>query len=133
MMLCIRSRRHIVVLVCVVLGACAVARAQSAGVEFYPSANNDPATVLAWPRLLDLNGDGLGDAFLYNKATGGRRFEVKNSTTGFTESINSWDPGWQIYPANLNRDQYTDFFLYDPTRGFWIQAVNHNGDGTFTY
>ena len=54
-------------------------------------------------------------------------------TTGFTEFINTWDPGWQIYPAALNRDEYADLFLYDPVRGFWIQALNNAGDGTFTY
>ena len=31
------------------------------------------------------------------------------------------------------RRRYTDFFLYDPVRGFWIQALNNGGDGTFTY
>ena len=72
--------------------------------------------------------------FLYNRATGERRFEVTNRlTTGFTQSIGFWDPGWQIHPANLNGDEYTDFFLYDPVRGLWFQALNHAGDGTFTY
>ena len=70
--------------------------------------------------------------FLYNRTTGARRFEV-TSASGFTESSSAWDPGWQVYPANLNADGYTDFFLYDPARGFWIQALNHGGDGTFTY
>jgi beta-lactam-binding protein with PASTA domain len=90
-------------------------------------------TRTVWPHLLDLNGDRLGDAFLYNKATGDRRFELANVTTGFTEIQNAWDPGWQVYPANLNADAYTDFFLYDPARGYWIQALNNGGDGTFTY
>ena len=54
-------------------------------------------------------------------------------TGGFAGSTAVWDPGWQVYPANLNADGYTDFFLYDPVRGFWIQALNNAGDGTFTY
>ena len=81
--------------------------------------------------LIDLNADGSGDVFLYSKATGARRFEVTTSG-GFSESSGAWDPGWQVYPASLNADGYTDFFLYDPQRGFWIQSVNHGGDGTFT-
>ena len=84
--------------------------------------------------LFDLNGDCGGDVFLYSKATGARRFELtERLTSGFTEVQGAWDPGWQIYPANLNADAYTDFYLYDPVRGFWIQALNHTGDGTFTY
>ena len=85
--------------------------------------------------LLDLNSDRGGDVFLYNQATGARRFELTNRLSGrlHRESSSAWDPGWQIYPANLNADGYTDFFLYDPARGFWIQALNHAGDGTFTY
>ena len=58
---------------------------------------------------------------------------LANFTTGFTELQNVWDPGWQIYPARLNADVYTDFFLYDPARGYWIQALNNGGDGTFAY
>ncbi len=99
------------------------------------STNSAAATltiVQAIRGLVDLNSDGSGDVFLYNQATGARRFEV-TSAGGFVESSSAWDPGWQVYPANLNADGYTDFFLYDPARGFWIQALNHGGDGTFTY
>jgi uncharacterized repeat protein (TIGR03803 family) len=84
-------------------------------------------------RILDLNGDSGGDVFLYNKTTGARRFEVTTGPTGFAEGPGSWDAGWQVYPVKLNHDQYTDFFLYDPVRGLWVQALNNNGDGTFVY
>ncbi|MEO8260530.1 MAG: N,N-dimethylformamidase beta subunit family domain-containing protein [Acidobacteriota bacterium] len=84
--------------------------------------------------LLDLNGDGGGDVFLYNRATGERSFElISGLAAAFAEIRNAWDAGWQIYPARLNADSSTDFFLYDPARGYWIQALNHAGDGTFTY
>ena len=62
-----------------------------------------PVTKNTWPHLLDLNGDRLGDVFLYNKATGDRRFELTNAG-GSTEISSAWDPGWQIYPAKLNAD-----------------------------
>ena len=94
------------------------------GSEMPPSAT--PA------HLLDLNGDHRGDAFLYNTATGDARFELLTAS-GFTESVAAWDPGWQIHPADLNGDAYSDFFLYHPARGYWIQALNHAGDGTFAY
>ena len=96
-----------------------------------PGSGTPPPTTRK--HLLDLNSDRGGDVFLYNPATGERRFELTNRCGGFTESATAWDPGWQIYPANLNADDYTDFFLYDPARGYWIQALNHAGDGTFTY
>ncbi|MEO8258363.1 MAG: PASTA domain-containing protein [Acidobacteriota bacterium] len=89
--------------------------------------------VAASRHLLDLNSDGAGDVFLYNKATGARAFEVTTPGGGFTTTTSQWDPGWQVYPANLNADRYTDFLLYDPARGYWIQALNQGGDGTFAY
>jgi FG-GAP-like repeat len=92
-----------------------------------------PAAPAAPSHLVDLDGDGRGDVFLYNKATGARAFEVAKASGGFTQTSSAWDPGWQVYPATLNADAYSDFFLYDPARGFWIQALNHGGDGTFTY
>ncbi len=100
--------------------------------EFLRGSN--PTRTRVWPHILDLDSDRGGDVFLYNPATGARRFELTNRlTAGFTEIPNAWDPGWQIHPANLNGDEYTDFFLYDPARGLWIQALNHTADGTFTY
>jgi uncharacterized delta-60 repeat protein len=100
----------------------------------YGVADSNTATIIVGSQYLDLNRDGAGDVFLYNRNTGQRRFEVTDPiTSGFTESGSSWDPGWQIYASNLNHDAYTDFFLYDPVRGLWIQALNHSGDGTFTY
>ena len=85
------------------------------------------------PHLLDLNGDASGDVFLYNRHTGERRFETTSTATpGFNELSGSWDTGWQIFPAALNHDEYTDLFLYHPEHGLWAQARNHN-DGTFVY
>ncbi|MEO8260259.1 MAG: VCBS repeat-containing protein [Acidobacteriota bacterium] len=101
--------------------------------EEYNRGSN-PILTLVSAHLLDLNSDRGGDVFLYNKATGARRFELANRFNGgFDEVINAWDPGWQVYPAHLDDNEYTDMFLYDPARGYWIQALNNGGDGTFTY
>jgi subtilisin family serine protease len=102
------------------------------GTVFINSAAATLTIVQAIRGLVDLNSDGSGDVFLYNRATGARKFEL-TSPAGFVETASAWDPGWQVYPANLNADGYTDFFLYDPERGYWIQALNSGGDGTFTY
>ena len=66
------------------------------------------------PNLVNLNGEpGGGDVFLYNKATGQRRFELTTVVTGvvngFTEIQNVWDPGWQVYPARLNASTQVPF------------------------
>ncbi|MEO8260256.1 MAG: M4 family metallopeptidase [Acidobacteriota bacterium] len=81
----------------------------------------------------DLNSDGFGDVFLYNRVTGARVFELAKAGGGFDPIQGAWDAGWQVYPARLNADGYTDLFLYDPARGYWIQALNQGGDGTFAY
>jgi len=98
-------------------------------------AANDVAAVggRAGRHLLDLNGDGVGDVFLYNPATGAWRAEVTNPQTGgFTEQVGAWVPSLQVYPAQLNADAFTDVVVYDPVQGTWAQARNA-GDGSFTY
>ena len=85
------------------------------------------------PPIVDLNGDGRGDAFLYNVANGAYSNQVNNGAGGFASSTAVWDAGWQVYPVNLNTDVFTDFFLYNPVSGVWVQARNNAGDGTFTY
>ena len=100
---------------------------------------SNPTRTAVWPHLIDLNGDRGGDLLLYtpllNRTFSVTSWQVTNRlTAGFAES--SWvfqDPGWQVYPANLNADGFTDLLLYDPVRGLWVQAINQTGDGTFTY
>ena len=94
----------------------------------------DPVPVVTGDRRVDLNGDGNGDAFLYNAQTGAWASEIAGpSGAGFGHTTSTWDAGWQVYPANLDGDAYTDIFLYDPLRGLWVQARNSAGDGTFIY
>jgi hypothetical protein len=81
----------------------------------------------------DPNGDGKGDALLYNVANGAYAVQVNNGMGSFASSTAFWDPGWQVYPVNLNTDIYTDVFLYNPASGVWVQARNNAGDGTFAY
>ena len=52
----------------------------------------------------------------------------------FIASFGMWDSGWQIHPARLNGDGLTDFFLYNPGRGLWVQArTTTAATATFTY
>ena len=67
--------------------------------------------------------------FLYNKATGERRFELVNRLgSGFSEVISTpvGSGVARLHGQRLNADAYTNLFLYDPVRGFWIQALNHD-------
>jgi hypothetical protein len=76
------------------------------------------------PILVDLNGDGGGDAFLYNPATGAWSRQISQPGGGFVEQgQGSWAPGWSVLPANFNGDGLTDFFLYSTTTGEWAKML----------
>jgi hypothetical protein len=60
-------------------------------------------------------------------ANGAHSSQVYNGARGFASGTAFWDAGWQVYPVNLNTDVFTDFFLYDPVRGLWVQADPVNG------
>ncbi|MEO8257470.1 MAG: FG-GAP-like repeat-containing protein [Acidobacteriota bacterium] len=84
--------------------------------------------------FIDLDGDGLGDAVLYNVATGAASGQV-NDGAGvgtFTATGQLWDAGWKVFPVNLNSDALTDVFFYHPVKGVWVQALNM-GAGGFAY
>jgi hypothetical protein len=82
--------------------------------------------------ILDLNGDGFDDAFLYDKPTGQWIAAINNRNGGFSTTSGKWSPGWDVYPIDLNRDGLTDLFVYDPTSGAWVKVLSA-GNGTFTY
>jgi hypothetical protein len=92
-----------------------------------PSAPSNEVTPRA-PTHVDLNGDGLGDAFLYDAVTGAWSRQISQVGGGFVEqSAGSWDPGWTVVPAKFNPDALTDFFLFNNVSGQWFKLLN---DGT---
>lgn len=85
--------------------------------------------------VLDFDGDGRGDIFLYNEATGLWSIVVDNPYPGgsfVSAATGLWAPGWQIQAADFNGDGLADLFLYNPSSGQWFKAINR-GLGTFDY
>jgi hypothetical protein len=81
---------------------------------------------------IDLNGDGLADAFVHNPATGVFVINYSSGTGDFNKgSVGGWAPIWKVHPAAFNGDARTDFLLYDPQSGSWCKALNN--DPSFTY
>ena len=81
--------------------------------------------------LIDLNGDGYDDVFLYDKSSGRWVEAINNHSGGFTTTNGLWSAGWDVYPIDLNRDGLTDLFVYNPDSGAWVKVLS-NGNGTFT-
>jgi hypothetical protein len=84
--------------------------------------------------VLELNGDGRADVFLYDAVSGAwyRGVSSGDGTGDFSFVGGTWSPGWQIHPVRLNADGVTDLWLYNVTTGEWFRAVNDGGDG-FTF
>jgi hypothetical protein len=81
--------------------------------------------------LVDLNGDGSGDALLYDSATGNWSRQISQPGGGFLEqSAGSWATGWSVLSANFNGDGLTDFFLYNTTSGEWSKMITGPSDFT---
>lgn len=81
--------------------------------------------------IVDLDGDGTGDAFTYSPSNGAWARQVSNGNGGFTTTTGSWNPGWAVVPANFNSDALTDFFLFNAQSGQWFKMLN-NGTGFTT-
>ncbi len=81
---------------------------------------------------IDFNDDGAADVFLYNVSTGARSLELSTRAGGFSRTLDSWDRGWQVFPADLDGDRIADVFLYDPVRGAWVQAISSGGTMKYT-
>jgi hypothetical protein len=99
------------------------------GTTFLPAGNSDwwPG----WQRyVLDLNGDGISDFFLFDPPTG----VWFQCTAGVGCYQGGWNPGWEIYAARLNNDDFGDFFLINRKTGRWFWALG-TGPATsnFTY
>lgn len=82
-------------------------------------------TTRSHPRpVVDLNGDGSGDVFTYNPATGDWARQVSQAAGGFAATSGAWAAGWSVAPANFNSDALTDFFLFNPITGAWSKMIN---------
>lgn len=81
---------------------------------------------------VDFNGDGLGDAFVYNPTTGAWSIRLSEQGTFTTTSSGTWASGWKIQAADFNGDGLTDLFLYNPTNGLFFKATNI-GNGQFEF
>lgn len=81
--------------------------------------------------LVDLNGDGSGDVFLYDAQTGDWSWQISQPGGGFVEQVQgSWDPGWAVLPTHFDADDVTDFFLFNTTSGQWFKMITGPTDFT---
>lgn len=98
-----------------------------------PAPTPSPApTPTAGAGALDMNGDGLGDAFRYDVAGGMWSKELGNGAGSFSSFPGTWDPGWTIFGAEFSGDARSDLFLFHPVTGSWTKAYSDAGGG-FTY
>src|SRR5688572_10016717 len=74
--------------------------------------------------IVDLNGDGNGDVFTYDPASGDWARQVSLAGGGFTTNVGKWAPGWTVVPATFNGDALTDFFLFNAMSGQWFKMAN---------
>ena len=81
---------------------------------------------------LDFNGDGRGEIFSYDPATGqweinfGGEFGQFNFVSGYGPANSTVNAG------DFNGDGFTDLFYYDPVSGQWVKATG-DGKGGFLY
>lgn len=83
--------------------------------------------------LLDLNADGLGDAFTYTQSSGAFAVNVRDLVDRFTaSSTGTWSADWIIRGADFNGDGRSDLFLYNTETGQFFKAIREAA-GTFRY
>jgi VCBS repeat protein/FG-GAP repeat protein len=89
--------------------------------------------------ILDLNGDGRSDVFLYDPTNGIWHSALMGAPADdFAYVSGLWGRGWSVYRARLNSDAFDDLFLYnangaaDPNSGRWYHVLSL-GDGNFDY
>lgn len=90
------------------------------------------------PLILDANGDGRADVFLYNPGNGQWFIALTDPAGNFTYVGDWWAPGWTPRRLDSNGDGCDDLFLYnanaapDPNSGRWFRLTSRC-DGTFDY
>jgi glucose/arabinose dehydrogenase len=95
------------------------------------TANFQPiaASPLGTPRAVDFSGDGTGDAFFYNVASGDWSMAFSTGTGRFNFVNGSWSPQWSITPGDFNGGSLTDLFLYNSVTGEWVTALSTTSAG----
>jgi len=100
--------------------------------------NNSAATAgavyvlqLRTPPGVDFNGDGNGDTFLLNGATGNWATQFTTLAGVNNGGHGTWSPGWSVTPARFDADAYSDLFLVHPASGQWFAMISDH-DGGFT-
>ncbi len=77
------------------------------------------------PFIVELNGDGRHDVFLYNVRNGTfvRSTSTGDGTGGFTYVAGGWLPGWQVQVADFDGNGRSDLFIYEAAGG-WYKVIN---------
>jgi len=102
-------------------GTGAAVPSETVSISVFPAAGLAP--------ILDLNGDGHGDVFAYNPATGAWRMGLTQANGTFTDTTHTWSAGWTVVPARFNDDARPDLFLFNTTSGQWYRMVHDGVDG----
>lgn len=88
---------------------------------------------LAPQPVIDFDGNGLGDAFLYNASNGAWSMQLTSRPGAFIEASNGvWGTNWIVRAANFDGNAFADLFLYNQSTGQFVKAIGI-GNGQFTY
>ena len=79
----------------------------------------------------DLNGDGIEDLVLVDRATGVMVRGINDGAGNFEYADGLLGSEWKLHVADLNGDGKDDLLLTMPDFGFWFTLLNE-GDGHFT-
>ncbi len=83
--------------------------------------------------IIDFDGNGLGDALLYNASSGAWSMRQTSAPGSFTEASSSvWGTNWTIRAANFDGNAFADLLLYNQSTGQFVKATGL-GNGQFTY